>query len=442
MKIKLLAIKDAPEGMAEAAMHEGSAGASYAEGTAVVPEGRGRVSVLVSKDELFPYMRAARALCSAGLARFKLEPLEGATLADLYSFLRALGGAPEYEVALPLDEARLERLSTLIGIVEKARELADTGSRNADPLTVVQTCAHWVEKAASKFGGSATATIIKKGDPEFSRFAGLCAVGSDSLACMGIIDYMPDGCGANSPFTAVVGKGITFDSGGYNLKPGKFMEDMRTDKTGAVTVAAALAFAIATGLQSRVRAYLPCAQNLVGPGSMVPGDIISYPDGTRVEINDTDAEGRLVLADGLLKACEDGARAIVDAATLTGSAKAAVGRDMCCVFTRDNRPDPDLAAAFDECREQFWQMPLCSYHSRFLKSRRADMQNAGSGTSAPGASVAAAFLGHFVKKDIGWIHVDLSSAYLPDGSPFLSPGPTGALIAPLGLWLSGGKIGV
>ncbi len=442
MKIKLYGVKNAPEGMVEAVMREGGAGASYAEGTEVVPEGQGRVGVLVRKDEPFAYMRAARALCRAGLVRFKLQPLQGAELADLYSFLRALGGAAEYEVALPLDEARLERLSSLIGIVSKARELCDTGSRNADPLSVVQSCAHWVEKAASKFGGSVKASIIRKGDPEFSRFAGLNAVGADSLACMGIIDYMPEGCSASSPFTAVVGKGITFDSGGYNLKPGKFMEDMRTDKTGAVTVAAALCFAIATGLSSRVRAYLPCARNMVGPGSMVPGDIISYPDGTRVEINDTDAEGRLVLADGLIKACDDGARAIVDAATLTGSAKAAVGRDMCCVFTRDNRPDPDLAAAFDESREMFWQMPLCSFHSRFLKSRRADMQNAGSGVSAPGASVAAAFLGHFVKKDIGWIHVDLSSAYLPEGSPFLAPGPTGALITPLGLWLSGGKIGV
>jgi PepB aminopeptidase len=408
----------------------------------VVPEGKGRVAVLVSKDASFPYMRAARALCRAGLVRFKLQPLQNADMNDLYSFLHALGGAPEYEVALPLDEVRLERLSSLIGIVEKARELCDTGSRNADPESVVQTCAHWVEKAASKFGGSVSVSIARKGDPEFARYAGLSAVGSGSLACMGIIDCMPEGCSASSPFTAVVGKGITFDSGGYNLKPGKYMEDMRTDKTGAVTAAAAVAFALATGLSTRVRAYLPCARNLVGPDSMVPGDIISYPDGTRVEITDTDAEGRLVLADGLIKACEDGARTIVDAATLTGSAKAAVGRDMCCVFTRDNRPDPDLAAAFDESREQFWQMPLCDYHSRFLKSRRADMQNAGQGVSAPGASVAAAFLGHFVKKDIGWIHVDLSSAYLPEGSPFLAPGPTGALIAPLGLWLSGGKIGV
>ncbi|MGN0909327.1 MAG: hypothetical protein ACI4NA_06870 [Succinivibrio sp.] len=442
MKIKLISSKDAPEGMVLATMREGSAGIGFAEGTEVVPEGRSAVGVMVSKDADFPYMRAARALCRAGLARFSLAPLPGAEMADLYSFLRALGGAQEYEVALPLDEARLERLSTLIGIVQKARELCDTGSRNADPLTVVQSCIHYVEKAAAKFGGTVESSVARKGDPEFSRYAGLGAVGAGSLACMGIIDFMPDGCGRNSPFTAVVGKGITFDSGGYNLKSGRFMEDMRTDKTGAVTVAAALAFAIATGLSSRVRAYLPCARNLVGPDSMVPGDIISYPDGTRVEINDTDAEGRLVLADGLIKACDDGARAIVDAATLTGSAKAAVGRDMCCVFTRDNRADPDLAAAFDECREMFWQMPLCSFHSRFLKSRRADMQNAGSGASAPGASVAASFLSRFVGKDIGWIHVDLSSAYLPEGSPFLAPGPTGALIAPLGLWLSGGKIGV
>ncbi len=442
MRIKLCTFNDAPEGMARAVMRVGSAGASYLDGTAVVPEGKDCVVVYVDKNRSFPYMRAARALCNAGFTKFRLEALSGAGMADLYSFLRALGGASEYTVALQIDEARLERLSALLSILCKARELCDTGSRNSDPKSIVQACAHWVEKAAAGAGGKVMSSIISRGDPEFNRYAGLAAVGAGSLACMGIIDYIPDGCGANSPFTAVVGKGITFDSGGYDLKPEKYMEDMRTDKTGAITAAAALAFAIQTGLSSRVRVYMPCARNMVCADSMVPGDIISYPDGTRVEITNTDAEGRLVLADGLIKACEDGARTIVDVATLTGSAKAAVGRDMCCVFTRDNRPDPDLSAAFDECREQFWQMPLCDYHERFLKSRRADMQNAGSGVSAPGASVAAAFLGHFVKKDIGWIHVDLSSAYLPEGSPFLGSGPTGAVIAPLGLWLSGGKIDV
>lgn len=122
-------------------------------------------------------------------------------------------------------------------------------------------------------------------------------------------------------------------------------------------------------------------------------------------------------------------------ATLTGAAKVAVGRDMFTVITRDSELNPSLKKAFDENDEMYWQLPLASYHRRFLSSTRADMTNSGHGDGAPGSSVAASFLSEFVNRDIPWVHIDLSSAYLPSGSPFLACGPTGSTILGLSEFL-------
>ena len=234
----------------------------------------------------------------------------------------------------------------------------------------------------------------------------------------------------------MVGKGITFDTGGYSLKPEKFMETMRTDKTAVIYLSGALCLALKLGLKKRCRLYLCCSENMVSGRGMLPGDIIKYPNDISVEINNTDAEGRLVLADGLLKASLDNPAFILDMATLTGAAKVAVGRDMFSVLTRESALDPSLKSALDGCGEMYWQLPLAPYHRRFLSSRRATVTNSGHGEGAPGSSVAASFLEQFVKKDIPWVHIDLSSAYLPDGSPFLAAGPTGSTILGLATFLA------
>lgn len=168
---------------------------------------------------------------------------------------------------------------------------------------------------------------------------------------------------------------------------------------------------------------------------MLPGDIVTYPNGISVEINNTDAEGRLVLADGLLQAGEDKAQYVLDMATLTGAAKIAVGRDMFSVLTKEKELDKSLVSAFEKTGEMYWQLPLAQYHRRFLSSRRATVTNSGHGEGAPGSSVAASFLEQFVDKNTPWVHIDLSSAYLPDGSPFLAAGPTGSTILGLATWL-------
>lgn len=447
MKLRLYAKgQKIPKDLVQVEFFEGKLTYPYTESTKVVPLGANHVGVYVEYGndyDAMPLMAAARQLASAGLFRifctnFTSYIPQNVPIADcVVLFLRALynGSGQDIEAALGLEKKVCAHCSELFEIVTAARELADTGSRDADPEETVRTAFTWVEQAAARHGGTAGLTIVTPEQQEFDRYAGLKAVGKGSLACMGIIDFLPEGSNSEEPLVALVGKGITFDSGGYNLKPDHWMDDMRTDKTGAVNVAAALAYAIACGTRLHIRVYLPCAQNLVTSASMVPGDVITYPDGTRVEIGNTDCEGRLVLADALLQAQDDGARLIVDAATLTGAAKAAVGRDISCYFLRDcEHVDfaDDIKNESYCSYDSLWQLPLFERHRRYLKTRRADISNCGHGVSMPGASVAALFLAEFVKKDVIWLHIDLSSAYLPEGSPYLAPGPTGALISSLG----------
>ena len=242
---------------------------------------------------------------------------------------------------------------------------------------------------------------------------------------MGIIEYIPSGEEESADTAALdvalVGKGICFDSGGYDLKSSKFMSTMRTDKCGAVYVAAALALAILQGLKRRCACYLPCAENLVSGTAMLPGDILTYPDGTTIEINNTDAEGRLILADGLLAAAARSPRLLIDAATLTGAAKVAVGRDYTAYLTPDHQLAAQVETCFNAAGENVWRLPLNPLFARFMASRRADMTNSAHGDGAPGASTAAIFLQNFVPSAQAWVHFDLSSAFMPDGSPYFAP---------------------
>ena len=226
------------------------------------------------------------------------------------------------------------------------------------------------------------------------------------------LDFNPTG-DAGAPVAAcLVGKGITFDSGGYSIKPSDGMAVMKSDMGGAATVTGALALAIQRGLGKRVKLFLCCAENLVSGHAYKLGDILTYKNGVTVEILNTDAEGRLVLADGLLAASETGAPFILDAATLTGAAKMALGRDYNAVFSmNDDLAQATVRAARDEY-EKAWQLPLEPFHLGQLGSAFADMANVHGGEGMAGASTAAAFLSRFVPgQGRNWVHMDLSGSY-------------------------------
>ncbi len=440
MELKLHTYDDAPEGLIEAQLCLGKAPAPYDESANFVAISRSCVQIYVPSDAEFPFMRCGRILASHGIFKVKLiyggefEPWDG------LNFLNALysGEGKTLTVALPLSRSALRTITWMFAMVATARGLADLSSADCSPEIMMQSLGEICKNASDLTKGKLNMAVFSSKDEQFKRYSGLNAVGSGAHAVMGVIEYIPEGLDENhQPDVALVGKGITFDSGGYNIKPDNFMADMRTDKTAAVNLACALALAVGMGLKRHVRCYLACAQNLINSNSMVPGDIIRYPNGVEVEVGNTDAEGRLVLADALLQAKDDGCKYIIDAATLTGSAKAAVGRDMCSVITRDNKMPKSLHDAFALTGELYWQLPFYKFHERFISSRRATISNSGHGVSVPGASTAAAFLSHFVGDEQKWVHIDLSSAYLPEGSPFLAPGPTGAIVIPIAMWLLG-----
>ncbi|GAA3525722.1 aminopeptidase PepB [Zobellella aerophila] len=270
-------------------------------------------------------------------------------------------------------------------------------------------------------------------------YIGIYEVGRGSVRSPTLLelDFNPTGDPDAPVAAALVGKGITFDSGGYSIKPSDGMSVMKSDMGGAATVTGALALAIRRGLNKRVKLFLCCAENLVSGHAYKLGDILTYKNGVTVEILNTDAEGRLVLADGLLAASEAGAAYILDAATLTGAAKMALGRDYHAVFSfNDGLAGEVLQAARDEF-EKAWRLPLEPFHVGQLSSAFADMANVHSGEGMAGASTAAAFLSRFVP-DGGksWVHMDLSASYQKNGNDMWAPGGKGHGVRTIAAWLA------
>lgn len=219
---------------------------------------------------------------------------------------------------------------------------------------------------------------------------------------------------------------ITFDTGGYSLKPSDSMSSMRTDMGGAALMTASLGFAIARGLNKRVKLYLCCAENMVSHNAFKLGDIITYRNGVTAEVLNTDAEGRLVLADGLIEASQQNAQMIIDAATLTGAAKIAVGNDYHSVLSMDNALTEKLFQAALAEQEPFWRLPFEEFHRGQISSQFADIANIGSVPVGAGASTATAFLSYFVENyQQNWLHIDASATFRKTASDLWAAGATG-----------------
>jgi len=223
---------------------------------------------------------------------------------------------------------------------------------------------------------------------------------------------------------ALVGKGITFDSGGLSIKPTDGMVGMKGDMGGAAAIAAAMSAARDVGVKVRVRGFLPLTDNMLGGDAQRIGDVIRYRNGTTVEVLNTDAEGRLILADGLVAASEEHPAAIVDAATLTGAAVVALGSKVAAVLGNNESFTTQVLDAADAAGEPLWELPLYDAYARDLDSKIADLKNVG-GRPA-GTIVAALFLRRFVGEGIPWAHLDIAGpAFGEDDDGELSAGGTG-----------------
>lgn len=254
------------------------------------------------------------------------------------------------------------------------------------------------------------------------RFGGLAAVnaGADEPARMVVLDHNPEGA---EGFLAFVGKGIVFDSGGLSLKPAKAMEPMKTDMAGAAAVFGAMQAIAALGLPVRVMGIAPITENLTGGAAQRPGDVLRARNGKTIEVLNTDAEGRLVLADGLSLAAEHEPDLIVDIATLTGACAVALGPKIGGLFANDDDASARVAAAAARAGEKVWAMPLEKEYRKHIDSPIADMKN--TGEQYGGAISAALLLSEFVG-ETPWAHLDIAGpARATKNEHYITKGGTG-----------------
>ena len=229
---------------------------------------------------------------------------------------------------------------------------------------------------------------------------------------------------------AFVGKGVTFDSGGLSLKPNDSMKTMKCDMAGAATVFAALAAIARLKLPVNVIGLMGLVENMPSGSAMKLGDVLRARNGKTIEVMNTDAEGRLVLADVLHVACDREPSRIVDLATLTGACVVALGTDVAGAMTNDQSWCDAVLSAARECGEPLWQLPMFDEYREDIRSEVADMRNTGEGRWA-GAIAGAKFLQEFVG-DVPWVHLDIAGpAFLEKSKPWLDGGGTGAFVRTL-----------
>jgi leucyl aminopeptidase len=265
---------------------------------------------------------------------------------------------------------------------------------------------------------------------------GIVAVGQGSSrpGCMIHLTYRhPDA----TAHVALVGKGVTFDAGGLSLKPSSGMQTMRCDMAGAATMLGAHRAIAELGLKVNVDTFVGAVENLVDGNSYKLSDILRYRNGVTVEIHNTDAEGRLVLADCLIEACKiEGVQHIIDAATLTGACVVALGEDFTGLFTGDDALAQSLTEAADACGEGLWRLPLHQPYKEMLKGEWSQIKNVGG--RAAGATTAALFLQHFVTEGTSWAHLDVAgSAFHDKATKRYAAGATGEMVRSLTTWVAG-----
>ncbi|RKW38932.1 MAG: aminopeptidase PepB, partial [Moraxella sp.] len=279
----------------------------------------------------------------------------------------------DYGIEFPhLDHALQDELLARIECGDFVRGIINEPAQSLTPVKLAERAAEFILNQADIYNKKSAVSfkIISGEELEQQGYHGIWTVGKGSanLPAMLQLDFNPTQ-DPNAPVLAcLVGKGITFDSGGYSIKPSDGMSTMRTDMGGAALLTGALGFAIARGLNQRVKLYLCCAENLVSDNAFKLGDIITYKNDVSAEVLNTDAEGRLVLADGLIEADNQNPGFIIDCATLTGAAKVAVGNDYHSVLSMDDDLVKNLFQSAKEENEPFWRLPFEDFHRSQINS--------------------------------------------------------------------------
>lgn len=297
------------------------------------------------------------------------------------------------------DQAALELASITAEATTHARDLINEPASSLTPEAMARAAREIADVAGLG------CEIWDEDKLKQDGFGGILAVasGSENPPRLIRLHYKP---ASPSAKVTLVGKGVTFDSGGLSIKPAASMELMKTDMAGGAVVLAVMAALPRIGVDVEVEALVPAAENMTGGGAMRPGDVIVHRGGKTTEVTNTDAEGRLILADAIAYASESSPDVIVDVATLTGSMTVAIGKKASGLFSNDDGLRDDLLAAADTVGERTWAFPLYEDYINELDSDVADHKN--SGIRWGGAIIAAMYLKQFVGKDIAWAHMDIA----------------------------------
>ena len=246
------------------------------------------------------------------------------------------------------------------------------------------------------------------------------------------LTYEPPKSNAKTKHIALVGKGITYDTGGYSLKPGASMAGMKHDMAGSATVYGAFRAAVLEKAPVKISCIMVMTDNAVNEHATMPDAVVTARNGKTVEILNTDAEGRLILGDALDYACDLNPHYIIDAATLTGACLVALGNQVCAILGNDQKWINDILGAAKDQDEYMWQLPIINEWRQDIKSKVADIKNIGTPMRA-GTAIGAAFLEEFIKNDIKWAHLDIAG--VADGQshlPYCNPhGASGLIVRTL-----------
>jgi leucyl aminopeptidase len=320
--------------------------------------------------------------------------------------------------------AAAQRALLRAAAVNRARDLVATPGQDLPPLRLAAR--------AREIGRAAGASVRVLGVRELERLGmgALLAVGRGSIhpPCLIVLERGPAPARASRKRTSVptvvlIGKGVTFDTGGISIKPREGMARMKYDMSGAAAVLGVFAALPTLALPFRIVGIIPSAENMPGGRALKPGDVVRALDGTTIDVTNTDAEGRLLLADALCYAKRFKPNVVVDLATLTGAISIALGRAAAGLFTADDALAAEIAAAGSASGERVWRMPLWDSYADELRRGIADLEN--SGSREGGACIAAAFLAHFAR-GLRWAHLDIAStAWAFSDQPLEPRGPTG-----------------
>jgi leucyl aminopeptidase len=398
-----------------------STGFTGKEGTLLsIPDNNGNISRVLfgagKDDSLYTYadLPAKLPKNDAGYYIDKKMDKERATQVALgwalgtYQFSQYKSGKKkEFASLVWPDRADKKGVKSTAEAVFLVRDLVNTPANDLGP----EELADAAEKLVKAFNKASIKVIVGE-DLIKKNYPAIYEVGKGSPRKPRLIDIRWGK--EKHPLVTLVGKGVAFDTGGLNLKPGNSMALMKKDMGGAAHVLGLAHMIMSENLPVRLRVLIPAVENSMDGNSFRPSDVIKTRKGLSVEVGDTDAEGRLVLCDALAEACSEKPDLLIDFATLTGAARVALGPDLPAMFSNDKNVARDLLDSAEKTQDPLWQLPLWQPYKEMLNSKIADTNNVGG--SYAGAITAALYLEKFVDKEVPWVHID-TFAWNPGSKP-------------------------